>query len=61
LIFGSKLSLSDEIILEARTRGHKTMATVGEPLEQTYLDGPMRKAPMSFVVTLNCLDQYIDV
>jgi AcrR family transcriptional regulator len=48
----AQLSVSDEITLETRARGHKSMAVIGELLEQSRANGPMRNAPMGFVVTL---------
>ncbi len=46
----AQLGVSDEITPETRKAGHKTMAGVAELLEDIRANGPMRKAPMGFVV-----------
>ncbi len=48
----AQLGVSDEITPETRTAAHKTMAGVAELLEQIRASGPMRKAPMGFVLVI---------
>ena len=48
----AQLSVSDEITPESRAAAHKTMARIGELLERSRAQGPMSKAPMSFVLML---------
>ena len=48
----AQLGVSDEITPETRAAGHKTMAGVAELLEHIRANGPMRKAPMGFVVAI---------
>jgi len=48
----AQLSVSDEITPASRTAGHKTMAGIGELLERIRVNGPMREAPMGFVVAI---------
>jgi AcrR family transcriptional regulator len=48
----AQLGVSEEITLETRAAGHKTMAGVAGLLEQIRGSGPMRKAPMGFVVAI---------
>jgi AcrR family transcriptional regulator len=48
----AQLSVSDEITPETRAAAHKTMARIGELLQQSRAQGPMRKAPISFVLML---------
>ena len=48
----AQLGVSDEITPETRAAAHKTMAGVAELLEQIRGSGPMRKAPMGFVVAI---------
>jgi AcrR family transcriptional regulator len=48
----AQLGLSDEIKPMTRTAGHKTMASLGELLERSRANGPMRKAPIGFVVAI---------
>src|SRR5580704_17821072 len=48
----AQLSVSDEITPETRMAGHKTMAPIADLLQRILADGPMSKAPMSFVVAL---------
>jgi AcrR family transcriptional regulator len=48
----AQLSVSDEISPETRAASHKTMAGVAGLLEHLRSSGPMRKAPMGFVVAI---------
>ena len=48
----AQLGVSDEITPETRAAGHKTMAGVAGLLEHIRASGPMRKAPMGFVVAI---------
>ncbi len=48
----AQLNVSDEITTETRAAGHKTMAGVAELLEDIRTKGPLRKAPMGFVVAI---------
>jgi AcrR family transcriptional regulator len=48
----AQLSVSDEITAETRAAGHRTMASVAGLLEHIRANGPMRKAPMGFVVAI---------
>ena len=48
----AQLTVSDEITPETRAAGHKTMAGVADLLEGIRASGPMRKAPMGFVVAI---------
>jgi AcrR family transcriptional regulator len=48
----AQLGVSDEIAPATRAAGHKTMAGIGELLERSRANGPLRKAPMAFVVAL---------
>jgi AcrR family transcriptional regulator len=48
----TQLGVSEEISPATRAAGHKTMAPVAELLERGRADGPMRKAPIGFVVAL---------
>lgn len=48
----AQLSVSDEITLETRAAGHKTMTRFGELLERCRAGGPIGKAPMNFVLML---------
>lgn len=47
-----QLSVSDEITPATRSQAHQAMATVAELMERIRADGPMRNAPMSFVVAI---------
>ncbi len=47
-----QLGVSDEITPASRAAGHKAMAGIGELLEQSRANGPMRNAPMEFVVAI---------
>lgn len=46
------LSASDELTPEPRAAAHKAMAAMADMLERIRANGPMSKAPMSFVVAL---------
>ena len=46
------LSVSDDITAESRRMGHRTMAGIAELLERSRANGPMRDAPLGFVVAL---------
>jgi AcrR family transcriptional regulator len=48
----TQLGVSDEITPETRAAGLKTMAGLAEVLEHIRASGPMRKAPMGFVVAI---------
>lgn len=48
----AQLGVSDEITPATRTTASKGMAAVAELLERVGAKGPMRKAPMGFVLTL---------
>jgi AcrR family transcriptional regulator len=48
----AQLSVSDEITSESRSEGHKTMASIGTLLEKSRENGPMRDAPIGFVVAI---------
>jgi AcrR family transcriptional regulator len=48
----AQLGVSDEITPATRAAGHKTMARIAELLERSRANGPMRKAPMSFVLAI---------
>ncbi len=48
----AQLGVSDEITPATRAAGHKTMAGIGELLERSRANGPMRKVPMGFVVAI---------
>jgi AcrR family transcriptional regulator len=48
----AQLGVSDEITPASRAAAHKTMAGVGELLERSRANGPMRDAPMGFVVAI---------
>ena len=48
----AQLGVSDEITPETRAAAHKAMAAMAEMLERIRANGPMSKAPMSFVVAL---------
>ena len=47
-----QLGLSDEITPASRAAGHKMMASIGELLEISRANGPMRDASMGFVVAI---------
>jgi AcrR family transcriptional regulator len=46
------LSVSDDIALQTRTASHQAMTEVGAMLERARARGPMRDAPMEFVVAI---------
>ena len=48
----AQLSLSDEITPKTRAAAHKTMARIGQLLERSRAQGPMSKAPISFVLMM---------
>jgi AcrR family transcriptional regulator len=48
----AQLTVSEEITPASRTEGHKIMAGVAALLEQVRAKGPMRAAPMGFVVAI---------
>lgn len=48
----AQLGVSDEITPASRMAGHKTMAGVAELLERSRAGGPLRDAPMDFVVAI---------
>jgi AcrR family transcriptional regulator len=48
----AQLGVSDEITPETREAGHTTMAGIAGLLEQIRASGPMRKAPMGFIVAI---------
>lgn len=48
----AQLGVSDEITPATRTAGHKTMAGIGELLERSRAEGPLRNAPKGFVAAI---------
>ena len=48
----AQLSVSDEITLESREKGHRTMAGIADLMERGRANGPLREAPKGFVVAL---------
>lgn len=48
----AQLGVSDEITPESRAAGHKAMAGLRELLERGRANGPLREAPMGFVVAI---------
>jgi AcrR family transcriptional regulator len=48
----AQLTVSDEITSASREDGHKTMAAFGGLLERSRANGPLRDAPMGFVVAI---------
>ena len=48
----AQLGVSEEITAATRAAGHKTMAGIAGLLERSRAAGPMRKAPMGFVVAI---------
>lgn len=48
----AQLGVSDEITPANRAAAHKTMAGIGELLERSRANGPMREAPMGFVIAI---------
>ena len=48
----AQLDVSDEVTPATRAAAHRVMAGVGELLERSRAGGPMRDAPMGFVVAV---------
>jgi AcrR family transcriptional regulator len=48
----SYLNVSDDITAESRQKGHQIMSGVAKLMERSRENGPMRKAPLSFVVAM---------
>jgi AcrR family transcriptional regulator len=48
----AQLSVSEELSAETRAAGHKTMAAMRDLMDQARAKGPMRDAPLGFVITL---------
>jgi AcrR family transcriptional regulator len=48
----AQLGVSEDITPATRTAGHRTMAPIAQILEQARAKGPLRDAPMAFVLTL---------
>lgn len=48
----AQLSVSDEITPESRALGHEAMAEVGAIIDDIRMAGPLRDAPLPFVVAL---------
>jgi AcrR family transcriptional regulator len=48
----AQLGVSDEITPASRAAGHKIMAAIGELMERSRANGPMREVPMGFVVAI---------
>jgi len=48
----AQLAVSDEITPANRAAAHKSMATIGDLLERSRANGPMRNVPMGFVVMI---------
>jgi AcrR family transcriptional regulator len=48
----AQLGVSDEISPASRAAGHRTMAVIAELLERTRAKGPLRNAPIGFVVAI---------
>jgi AcrR family transcriptional regulator len=46
----AQLGISGEITPTSHAAGHKTMARIGELLERSRANGPMRGVPMGFVI-----------
>lgn len=46
------LGVSDDITADTRQIGHRTMAGIADLLERSRANGPMRDAPLGFVVAL---------
>ena len=46
------LGVSDDITAESREAGHRTMAGIARLVERSRENGPMRDAPLGFVVAL---------
>jgi len=48
----AQLSVADQITPESREAGHRTMARIGELLERSRAQGPMREVPRGFVAAI---------
>lgn len=48
----AQLDVSDEITPSSRMMGHKAMAGIGELLQRSRAKGPLREAPMPFVLAI---------
>ena len=48
----AQLGVSDEITPATQAAGHKTMAGIGELLERSRAEGPLRNAPKGFVAAI---------
>ena len=48
----AQLGVSDEITPKNRAAAHKSMAGIGKLLERSRANGPLRNAPMGFVVAI---------
>jgi AcrR family transcriptional regulator len=48
----AQLDVSDEITPASRAAAHKTMAPIAELLERSRANGPIRDAPMAFVIAI---------
>jgi AcrR family transcriptional regulator len=48
----AQLGVSDEITPATRAAGHKVMAGIGDLIERSRANGPMRETPMGFVAAI---------
>jgi AcrR family transcriptional regulator len=48
----AQLSVSGEITVQSRAAGHKMMADLAELVDRSRATGPMRKAPLGFVLAI---------
>jgi AcrR family transcriptional regulator len=48
----AQLSVSGEISAQSRAAGHKMMADLAELADRSRVNGPMRKAPLGFVLAI---------
>jgi hypothetical protein len=48
----AQLSVSGEITAQSRAAGHKMMAGLAELADRSRATGPMRKAPLGFVLAI---------
>jgi AcrR family transcriptional regulator len=48
----AQLGVSDDITAATRAAGHQTMAGLADLMEQSRAKGPLRDAPMAFVVSI---------
>jgi AcrR family transcriptional regulator len=48
----AQLFVSGEIIAESRAAGHKMMADLAELADRSRANGPIRKAPLGFVLSI---------